>query len=89
MKHLVIYTMKGCHFCGEFKDLLHKDNIEFMDRDISEHSEEYELFRSIKNDLVPSFMIVDDTNPKESELFAADLDYPTLEEAVRLIKERI
>ena len=89
MKHLVLYTMEGCHFCKEFKTLLEKENIEFMDRNISEHSEEYELFRSIKNDLVPSFMIVDDTNPKESELFAADLDYPTLEEADRLNKERI
>ena len=89
MKHLVVYTMKGCHFCGEFKELLQKEDIKYFDRDIDENKEEYELFRSVKNDLVPSFMIVDDVNPKESELFAANIDYPTLEEAVRIIKERI
>ena len=22
MKHLVLYTMEGCHFCGQFKEIL-------------------------------------------------------------------
>ena len=60
-----------------------------MDRDINEHNEEYELFRSVKNDLVPAFMIVDDENTSNSELFAPDMDFPTLEEAVQIIKKRI
>jgi hypothetical protein len=34
-------------------------------------------------------MIVDDENPSQSELFAADIDFPTLEEAVKIIKERV
>jgi glutaredoxin len=89
MKHLVLYTMEGCHFCGQFKEILKCENIEFMDRDINQHNEEYELFRSVKNDLVPAFMIVDDENPTLSELFAPDIDFPTLEEAVKIIKERI
>jgi len=89
MKHLVLYTMQGCHFCGQFKDLLKEQQLEFMDRDINEHNEEYELFRSVKNDLVPAFMVVDDENPTSSELFAPDMDFPTLEEAIRIIKERI
>ena len=89
MKHLVLYTMQGCHFCGQFKDMLTSENLNYMDRDINEHNEEYELFRSVKNDLVPAFMIVDDENPTSSELFAADMDFPTLEEAVRIIKEKI
>jgi glutaredoxin len=81
--------MNGCHFCGQFKDVLKEHNINFMDRDINEHNEEYELFRGVKNDLVPAFMIVDDENTSSSELFAPDMDFPTLEEAVRIIKERI
>ncbi len=89
MKHLVLYTMETCHFCGQFKEILKSENIEFMDRDINQYNEEYELFRSVKNDLVPAFMIVDDENPSQSELFAADIDFPTLEEAVKIIKERI
>jgi glutaredoxin len=89
MKHLVLYTMNGCHFCGQFKDILKEHKITFMDRDINEHNEEYELFRSVKNDLVPAFMIVDDENTSSSELFAPDMDFPTLEEAVQIIKKRI
>ena len=89
MKHLVVYTMEGCHFCGQFKEILNSENIEFMDRDINKFDEEYQLFRSVKNDLVPAFMIVDDENPSQSELFAAEIDFPTLEDAVRIIKERI
>jgi len=34
MKHLVLYTMNGCHFCGQFKDMLKEQEITFMDRDI-------------------------------------------------------
>jgi glutaredoxin len=89
MKHLVLYTMDGCHFCKEFKTLLEKENITYINRDINEYNEEYELFRKAKNDLVPGFLIVDDVNQEKSELFGADIDFPTLEEAVRIIKERI
>ena len=44
MKNLnvVVYTMKGCPFCTDFKDMLVKENIEFFDRDIEEYKEEYE-----------------------------------------------
>ena len=89
MKHLVLYTMNGCHFCGQFKDILKEHKITFMDRDINEHNEEYELFRSVKNDLVPAFMVVDDEDISNSELFAPDQDYQTLEEALDIIKKRI
>ena len=33
MKHLVLYTMEGCHFCKEFKTLLEKENIEYKNLD--------------------------------------------------------
>lgn len=89
MKHLVLYTMDTCHHCSQFKEILKSENLEFMDRDINKYNEEYELFRNAKNDLVPAFMIVDDENPSQSQLFAADMDFATLEEAVNIIKERL
>lgn len=81
--------METCHFCGQFKEIIKSENIEFMERNINEFNEEYELFRSVKNDLVPAFMIVDDVNHSQSELFAPDLDYATLEEALNIIKEKL
>ena len=39
---VVVYTMQGCPFCQDFKDMLQKEGVEFFDRDIEEYKEEYE-----------------------------------------------
>ena len=43
-KIAVLFTMKGCPFCVELKEMLEKENIPFVNRDIHEHEDEYELF---------------------------------------------
>ena len=35
--NIVVYTMKGCPFCDDFKKMLTEEDIEFIDRDIHEH----------------------------------------------------
>lgn len=89
MKQLVVFTMEGCPHCQEFKKILSESNLEFVDRDIQEHSDEYQMFSKVKNDLVPAFMIIDDEETEKSGLFAPDQDYQTLDEALNIIKERI
>ena len=89
MKQVVLFTMEGCPHCQEFKKILSESNLEFVNRDIHEHSDEYQMFAKVKNDLVPAFMIVDDEDTSKSGLFAPDQDYQTLEEALNIIKERI
>ena len=39
---IIVYTMKGCPFCVDFKKMLDESNIEYFDRDIDENSEEYD-----------------------------------------------
>ena len=91
MKNLnvVVYTMKGCPFCTDFKDMLVKENIEFFDRDIEEYKEEYDLFVEItENDYVPAFMIVESPNEEpNSLLFAPGRDFEEIEDGVEIIKE--
>lgn len=88
-KKLVVYTMKGCPWCTEFKKTLKENKIKFIDRDIDKHNEEYELFVQItNNDLIPSFMVVE-TNDESAELFAPDRDYQDLNEALEIIKDKI
>lgn len=91
MKNLsvVVYTMKGCPFCVQFKDLLTTEGIEFFDRDIDEHKEEYDLYSEItKNDMIPALLIIEGENEKhESFLYAPDRDYDELTEAVDIIKK--
>ena len=77
MKNLnvVVYTMNGCPFCTDFKDMLVKENIEFFDRDIEEYKEEYDLFVEITdNDMIPSLLII------EGNEVAHDLFYMHLKE---------
>jgi glutaredoxin len=85
-KHLVVFTMVGCPFCQDFKELLKGDNIDFVDMDIHENPEEYEMFSQItENDLVPAFMIVDEED-NSAQYFAPDRDYEELDQAIKIIK---
>jgi glutaredoxin len=81
--------MKGCPYCDEMKDKLNESGLEFIDRDIEEYEEEYNMFVEVtENDYVPAFMIIDspDESPK-SHLFAPDRDYMGINEGVAIIKE--
>jgi glutaredoxin len=89
MKELVVFTMEGCTHCQDFKKILSENNMVYINRDIHEHSDEYELFSKVKNDLVPAFMIIDKEDTSKSGLYAPDQDYQTLEEALDIIKQRI
>lgn len=83
---LVIYTMKGCHWCDDFKGQLKENNIKFKQRDIEKYEEEYNLFVEVTgNDFVPAFMIVD-TVTEDAKLFAPDRDFQDINEAVGIIK---
>ena len=86
---VIVYTMKGCPFCVEFKDMLTKEGIEFFDRDIDEYKDEYDTYSEItENDLIPALLIIEsDENDHQSYLYAPDRNYYELTEAVQIIKE--
>ena len=86
--NVIVYTMKGCPFCTDFKDMLVKENIEFFDRDIEEYKEEYDLFVEITdNDMIPSLLIIEGKEvTHESFLYAPERNYNELTEALDIIK---
>lgn len=86
---VVVYTMKGCPFCVEFKDMLTKEGIEFFDRDIDEYKEEYDLYSEITdNDMIPALLIIEgDEKNHKSFLYAPDRDYTELNEALTIVKK--
>lgn len=91
-KLVVLFTMKGCPHCDELKKKLVSENLEYYERDIFEHSDEYELFVEItKNEYVPAFMIIEDDNTDKpiTKLFAPDRDFQSLDEGVEIIKKEI
>ena len=85
---VVVYTMKSCPFCSEFKEILTNEGIEFFDRDIDEHEEEYNLFSEItENDMIPALLVIEsDDDNHESFLYAPDRNYNELTEAVDIIR---
>jgi glutaredoxin len=89
VKHLILFTMEGCPHCHDFKNILRENSINYVDLDINENPEEYEMFSKItENDLVPAFMIVDETN-NSAEYFAPDRDYNELDEALEILKRKL
>lgn len=91
MKELsvVVYTMKGCPFCQDFKEMLTNEGIEFYDRDIDEYKEEYDIYSEITdNDMIPALLIVEgDENKHESFIYAPERDYNELTEALDLVNK--
>ena len=85
---VVVFTMEGCPFCDMMKTQLIESEIDFIERDIQKHDEEYQLFVEVTgSEFVPAFMIIKDAfgNP-ESNAYVPDKDYNTIEEGVQIIK---
>lgn len=90
-KIIVVFTMKTCGFCEQFKTKLIENNIEFVNRDIHENKEEYDAFvKSTGNDFVPSFMVIESPNNNPtSHLYAPGKDFEDLDKALGIIKEHL
>lgn len=89
--NIVVYTMKGCPFCDEFKKMLENANIDYHDRDIHEHENEYDTFSKItKNDMIPALLIIEgDSDQHESFLYAPERNYNELTEALEIVKKHL
>jgi glutaredoxin len=88
-KVVVLFTMKQCPFCHMLKEMLDKQGIEYVDRDIHEYEEEYNLFVEVtENEFVPAFMLIEspEHNPT-TRLFAPDRDFEDINEGSKIIRE--
>ena len=85
---VVVYTMEGCPFCTDFKEMLTKEGIEFFDRDIDDYKDEYDIFVEVTdNDMIPAMLIIEGNDEKhESFLYAPERNYNELSEAVDIIQ---
>lgn len=81
--------MEGCPWCVEFKNLLTKNRIKFKDRDIEKYKDEYDIFvEATQNDFVPAFMILE-VDSERADLYAPDRDFQDLNEALKIVKEKL
>lgn len=86
---VVVYTMNGCPFCTEFKDLLVKEGIEYHDRDIDLYEDEYNIFSKVTgNDMIPALLIIEgDLKKHKSFMYVPEKNYNELTEAVEIIRK--
>lgn len=91
-KLIVLYTMEGCPYCTEMKELLTKENISYISRDVDEYSDEYDMFMEAidGNDFLPAFMVIEQTDKDYNvSFFAPERDYEMVSEAVEIIKNLV
>lgn len=87
---IVVYTMKGCPYCVMLKEELTNLNIPFIERDVDDESEEFDLFVEATGgyDFVPAFMIVEtDGSKHKSKFFVPERDFDEVTDGVKIIKE--
>ena len=88
-KVVVLFTMEGCPYCVDLKNMLNESNIEYYERDIYENEEEYNMFVKItENEYVPAFMLIEspDSEKTTTDLFAPDRDFQDINEGFDIIK---
>ena len=81
--------MKGCPHCVTMKNSLNESNIDFVERDIDEYKDEYDVFSEItENDLIPALLIIEgDGKDYKSFLYTPDRNYNELTEAIDIIQQ--
>jgi glutaredoxin len=89
MKQVVLYSMKGCPFCDQMKDLLKESDVDYIERDIDEYEREYDTFvEATGNDFIPAFMLIEHEGEKvkDVKLMAPDRDFDDIHEALEKVK---
>jgi glutaredoxin len=88
---VIVFTMKGCPFCKDFKDMLSEAEIDFIERDIDEHKDEYDLFSEInKNDMIPALLIIEsDDQEHKAYQYVPERDYNELTEALAIVRNHL
>ena len=89
--NVIVYTMKGCPFCEDFKKMLKDENLQFHDRDIHEHESEYDTYSKItNNDMIPALLIIEgDEKDHKSYLYAPERNFNELNEALDIVKKHL
>lgn len=88
-KSVFLYTMYGCPYCSEVKELLDSEGIEYIERDCDEYEMQYEILKNnTDNEYVPAFEIRDDKKFTKRFL-VPERDFEELPDAVKKIKQYI
>lgn len=78
-----IFSMKGCPHCENLKNKLNENNIDYIDIDVDENEELYEVFsKKVDNQYLPAILM-------GKTAFVPDRSFQTIDEAVELVKKHL
>jgi len=80
MEKITIYTQSACGYCKTIKDALDKNNIEFEEKLINEHLDEWQKINSLTN------MPTTPTIHYKENYFVAGRDFPSPEVLINILK---
>ena len=82
-REVIMYTMKSCAFCKQLKDILDIKSIEYVEKDSTVHSNEWEQVKTVT--MIPMFptILLDD------EYFIPQRDFQTAAQGADLIEYRL
>ena len=79
MEKVTIYTQSACGYCKTIKDALDKNNIEFEEKLINEHLDEWQKINSLTN------MPTTPTIHYKENYFIAGRDFPSPEVLINIL----
>ena len=80
MEKITIYTQSACGYCKTIKDALDKNNIEFEEKLINEHPNEWKRITSLTN------MPTTPTIHYKENYFIAGRDFPSPEVLINILR---
>ena len=80
MEKITIYTQGNCGYCKTVKDALNKENIEFEEKLINEHSNEWHKINSLTN------MAITPTIYYKENYFIPGRDFPNPQVLINILR---
>jgi glutaredoxin len=89
MDKIIVYSMVGCPYCTELKDLLDDSGIDYIERDVKKYEEEWEVIMGeTNNEFIPTVIIANEETG-EGKVLIPDIDFDDIPDCFTKIVDYI
>ena len=80
MDEVIIFTMEGCPYCDELKEVLQEHKISYREKNVDENEEMYEKFsKAVNSEFLPAIII-------GKRAFLPEQSFKTIKQAGKIVK---
>jgi len=89
MKTICLFTMKGCQYCKDFKDILKKEGLNYDEYDVDENPDLWnQIVQQVDEENLPT-VFIRDNKVNSGVFFMSGLNVETPDEMLKKIKENL